>query len=178
MILRQQYHKRDMMQVMNDSALGLDVDECIPVSGEPVPAGVAQRAALLLVRVGALLGEIADDTLAETGIGGRGYSILAILATDGPDSQFELAQMLGKAPGVIVSGIDQLEGAGLVERNRDPTDRRRTRVTLTGAGRAALVRADEIAEKAIADTFAGLDARELDQLKGLLRKGLVTAAAA
>lgn len=152
-------------------AIGADED-CIALDPGPIPLGLEPRAALLLVRVGTQLSEMADDLLAAAGIGGRGYGILAILATDGPGSQYELAKMLGKAPGVVVTAIDQLEQAGLVERNRDPADRRRSVVTLTDAGHEALAKADEIADAVLAGVFPGLEAAELKELSRLLSKGL------
>lgn len=171
-----------MMQAVNDSAAAAisggpgarGTEDCVAPAG-PLPQGLERRAGLLLVRLGTLLSDTADERLASAGIGGRGYGILAILSEDGPDSQFELAQMLGKAPGVVVAAIDELEQAGLVERNRDPADRRRSVVTLTPAGHHALAHADEIAEQAVAEMLQGLDAGELAQLKGLLARGLATA---
>jgi MarR family transcriptional regulator, lower aerobic nicotinate degradation pathway regulator len=187
MILSQQYQIHDTMQAMNDfesaampgtdaattvpGAMGHDGD-CVHVAPGPVPQGLEGRVPLLLVRLGTQLSEMADDRLAEAGVGGRGYGILAILATDGPGSQFELAKMLGKAPGVIVTAIDQLEEAGLVERNRDPADRRRSVVTLTPAGHEALARADELANTTLVELLGGLGADELTELKRLVAKGL------
>ena len=55
---------------------------------------------------------------------------------------------------------------------RDPDDRRRSRVTLTKGGSKALSHADELAEAAVAELFAGLDADDLRQLRDLLVRGL------
>ena len=166
-----------MIQTMNDSIAEVTVVEsalhgCVELAGKPIPRGVRERMALLLARLGALLNEVADERLVGAGLGGRDYGILAILATDGPESQYELARMLGKAPGMVVGAIDKLEDAGLVERTRDPADRRRSRVTVTAAGTEALGRADDIAERTLADIFPRLDPRELDQLRKLLAKGV------
>jgi MarR family transcriptional regulator, lower aerobic nicotinate degradation pathway regulator len=162
---------------MNDSVVEVAVaetalDGCVELAGKPIPGGVRERMALLLARLGALLNEVADERLASAGLGGRDYGILAILATDGPESQYELARMLGKAPGMVVGAIDKLEDAGLVERTRDPADRRRSRVTVTAAGTEALARADEIAERTLDDIFPRLDPQELGQLRKLLAKGV------
>jgi DNA-binding MarR family transcriptional regulator len=170
MILPSQYQILDMMQAMND--LESVAFPATTVGQQPPPQGFAGRAGLMLVRLGVQLSEIADDRLAAAGVDGRGYSILAILATDGPGSQFELAKMLGKAPGVVVTAIDQLEQAGLVERNRDPADRRRSVVTLTPAGHEALVRADEVADETLSEMLGGLEGDELEELKRLVVKGL------
>ncbi len=166
-----------MIQVMNDSVTEIAVAEpttegCAELAGEPIPRGVQDRMGLLLVRIGAALSEVADERLADASLGGRDYGILAILATDGPESQYELAKLLGKAPGMVVGAIDGLEDAGLVQRTRDPADRRRSRVRVTRAGTKALARADELAGRTLAEVFPNLDRRELARLGELLAKGV------
>jgi DNA-binding MarR family transcriptional regulator len=137
-----------------------------------IPLGVGGRTALLLARVGAVLSEIADERLGDAELSGSDYAILAILTSDEPGSQHELAELMGKAPGIIVAAIDGLEQRELVARVRDPSDRRRSRVTLTPAGKRALARADALAEKAVEEMFGGLDERQRDQLGELLETGL------
>jgi DNA-binding MarR family transcriptional regulator len=137
-----------------------------------IPRATAGRAALLLVNVGAALTQLADQQLAAAAVDGREYAILSILESDGPDSQLELARLLGKAPAVVVAAVDALEARGLVERARDPSDRRRSRVTLTAAGAKTLRKADALADDAVADLLAGLDADELLALRDLLTRGL------
>jgi len=131
-----------------------------------------RRTALLLVNVGATLAEIADGQLAAAGIDGREYAILSILESDGPGSQQELARLLGKAPAIVVAAVDALEARGLVARTRDPSDRRRSRVTLTAAGARTLRKADALADDAVAALLAGLDADGLRQLRDLLTRAL------
>src|SRR4051812_31189787 len=150
-----------MLSTMRDDAMGA----CIPRAAEG-------RAALLLVQAGELLLRDADETLAGAGVDGRDYTILSILDTDGPGSQQELARLLGKAPAIVVAAVDGLEARGLVQRTRDPADRRRPRVTLTAEGSKTLARADRFADDAFSGLFAGLDAEELSRLRGLLDKGL------
>ncbi len=150
-------------------ALGRDCELNVDV---PMPRGTRERLGFQLVMVGELLGAIADELLSDSGVDARSYCLLATLSVDAPDSQHELARLLGKAPGVIVAEVDQMERKGFVERRRDPNDRRRSRVTLTPAGEAALAHADELADTAIAELLGGLDAGELAQLQALLNKGL------
>jgi DNA-binding MarR family transcriptional regulator len=153
-----------MIQVMND---------CVSFeSGLSVPAACQTRLGLLLARVGGALLDVADDRLAEAGVGGREYTTLAVLSDDEPRSQLELAQMLGKAPALMVAVIDDLEGRGLVERTRDPADRRRSRVTLTAAGRRTLKRADTLADAIVAELLPGLSADDRQQLHRLLLGGV------
>jgi DNA-binding MarR family transcriptional regulator len=165
-----------MLQPVNDfssEASGPQAEaEWCPITDLPVPQGARGRTALMLVKVGAMLEEIADAQLAASGLDARDYTLLAILSVDGPGSQHELARLLGRAPGIIVAEVDELERKGLVERNRDPQDRRRSRVTATAAGRTALTRADGLADSAIAELLGGLDVDELAQLGALLERGL------
>jgi DNA-binding MarR family transcriptional regulator len=89
---------------------------CVIAGEHSIPRAVASRTAFMLVRLGGVIGEIADEQLAAAGVDARGYSILAILSAEEIDSQLQLAQMIGKAPGVIVAEIDQLEEHGLIRR--------------------------------------------------------------
>jgi DNA-binding MarR family transcriptional regulator len=144
----------------------------VVTSRPTIPHAATGRVALLLVNVGVALSEIADRQLAAAGVDGREYAILSILQSDGPGTQQELARLLGKAPAVVVAAIDALEDRGLVERARDPSDRRRSRVTVTPAGGRALRKADVLADDAVAELLGGLDAGELGDLRDLLTRGL------
>ena len=147
-------------------------EPCLIAGKYPLAFAAETRPGLLLGRLGSVLRDVADERLRDLGLDGRDYSILAILAVDGPDSQFQLAGLIGTAPGVIVSAIDGLESDGLVERTRDPADRRRTVVTLTAAGRRKLARADALSDKTVGEMLRGLDHAEIEQLRTLLVKGL------
>ena len=148
-------------------------EQCIVIAGKyPLAFAAETRTGLLLGRLGAVLADIADERLGDIGLSARDYGILAILAVDGPGSQFQLAGLLGKAPGIIVSAIDALQRHGLVKRTRDPEDRRRSIVTLTTAGQRKLARADALADKTVAEILPGLNQTELEQLRTLLVKGL------
>src|SRR5919108_6323387 len=108
------------------------------------PRGITERPALLLVKLGNEVAQLADDPLAAMGLSGRQYTVLAVLSADAPPSQLELAGLCGLLPAQIVPVIDELERRGFVARQRSETDRRRSVVTLTDAGREILERADEL----------------------------------
>jgi len=141
-------------------------------AGRPVGRGVEHRPGLLLTRLGQVMTELADEELAAVGLTGREYGILALLLDDDPGSQLELAQIMGKAPALVVPSIDRLEDAGLVERTRDPSDRRRSHVKVTRKGARALARGDVIADRVVAITLSGLDESERAELARLLEKGV------
>jgi DNA-binding MarR family transcriptional regulator len=80
--------------------------------------------------------------------------------------------MLGKAPALVVPAVDRLEDAGLVERTRDPSDRRRSRVKVTRKGATALARGDAIADRVVASVLHGLDDSDPAELTRLLERGV------
>ncbi len=68
--------------------------------------------------------------------------------------------------------LNDLESSGLVERRRDPADRRRHIVSMTEQGRKALHQA-EAAQQTLEDEILGaLDAEERSTLAHLLRKAI------
>ena len=99
--------------------------------------------------------------------GHRGYQVLCAAARDEPGSQAAMAQRLGIDRTVMTYLLDDLEGAGLVERQPDPADRRRKLVTLTPAGQDAVAQVLRI-QLEPPPGFASLSATELDALEKLV----------
>jgi DNA-binding MarR family transcriptional regulator len=137
-----------------------------------VPRASAGRFGFMLVALGGRLEALSAERLGEMGLDGHDYTVLAILTVDGPGTQHEIAQLMGRAPGVIVAAIDQLERKGFVERHREPADRRRSRVTPTAAGRKALARADLLGDQLVAEVLTGLNPVEIAGLQKSLARGL------
>jgi DNA-binding MarR family transcriptional regulator len=108
------------------------------------PRGITDRPALLLVMLANDIMARAEDPLAALGLSGRQYTVLAVLGSDAPPSQLELAGLCGLLPAQIVSVVDELQRRELVARDRSETDRRRSVVTLTTAGREMLEQADQL----------------------------------
>jgi len=96
------------------------------------------------------------------------HAILAVLDEHDRETQGEIADALGYDRGQLVGLLDELEDKGLVERQRDPADRRRQIVRPTAACRRTLVKARTLSAR-LDDEFLGpLDAGEREQLHGLL----------
>lgn len=109
-----------------------------------LPRGINDRPALLMVKLGNLIVQRSEDPLAAMGLSGRQYMVLAVLSSDAPPSQLELAGLCGLLPAQVVPVIDELERRGFVARERSETDRRRSVVSLTAAGGEILEQADAL----------------------------------
>jgi DNA-binding MarR family transcriptional regulator len=76
----------------------------------------------------------ATAAFAELPGGPRGYQVLATASRGEPGSQLKLAHHLGVDRTVMTYLLDDLEGAGLIERRPDPADRRARRILVTALG--------------------------------------------
>ncbi|MEU6579142.1 hypothetical protein [Nocardia sp. NPDC046763] len=70
----------------------------------------------------------------------------------------------------MVRTVDDLDRRGFVERSQSATDRRVYDLTLTPEGRAALAEAKKLSGVATRTVFGDLDARQVDELSGLLSR--------
>ncbi|MEU4389444.1 MarR family transcriptional regulator [Kribbella sp. NPDC023855] len=70
--------------------------------------------------------------------GPRGYQVLATSVSEGPKRQLDLAGQLGVDRTVMTYLLDDLEKAGLVQRQADPSDRRARLIVPTEQGRETL----------------------------------------
>ncbi|MBL8721904.1 MAG: winged helix-turn-helix transcriptional regulator [Myxococcales bacterium] len=86
-----------------------------------------------------------DDKRSE--LHGASRAVLMHLATTGPLTIGEASHHLARAQSVVSEIVDGLEHKGLLERMRDPRDKRRVLVWLTDAGHAALARDREVLER-------------------------------
>jgi DNA-binding MarR family transcriptional regulator len=75
---------------------------------------------------------------------GASRAVLEHLALAGPLTVGEAAAHLSRAQSVISEIVSHLESQGLLEREDDPADRRRTLIWLTPAGHEALRRDREV----------------------------------
>jgi len=100
--------------------------------------------------------------------GHRGYQVLCAAARDEPGSQAAVAQRLGIDRTVMTYLLDDLEGAGLVERRPDPADRRSRRVAATPHGCEVLEDLDARFARAEQHLLAGLEPGDQAAFRKLL----------
>jgi DNA-binding MarR family transcriptional regulator len=85
-------------------------------------------------------------------------------------NQGTLAEIIEVEPITIARMIDRLEEAGLVERRRDPTDRRAWRIYLSEAAQPLLGQLRSIGQGLSEDALTGLSANERAALDGMLTR--------
>ena len=103
-------------------------------------------------------------------LAGASRSVLEHLALAGPLTIGEAAAHLARAQSVISEIVTHLERQGLLEREDDPADRRRTLIWLTPAGHEALRRDREVlGVDHLARTMARLAPGRADELIAGLR---------
>jgi DNA-binding MarR family transcriptional regulator len=136
---------------------------------DPPPSAMADRLGFLIAQAHHRFRTRADEVLRPLGIEVRHFGALTALA-GGVPSQRELADRLRVSGPVIVEMVDALEAQGMVERRRDPADRRSNALVVTPAGRAALADAGAELEDATRELIAPIGEAGDAELRALLRK--------
>jgi DNA-binding MarR family transcriptional regulator len=100
---------------------------------------------------------------------GASRAVLHHLTLTGPLTVGEMAKHLDRAQSVVSEIVDHLEGDGLLERMRDPSDKRRTLVWLSNRGLAHIERECEVlSSELLARAMARMDpADRLALLRGM-----------
>ena len=82
--------------------------------------------------------------------------------------QVELADMLDLEPITLCRIIDRLEEAGLVERTRDPEDRRAWRLHVTAGAQPLVEKLQRIGAELVEQAFAGIDPKDIETTRKVL----------
>jgi MarR family transcriptional regulator for hemolysin len=131
-----------------------------PPSAEPVGRAVASSAKVL--------SRAFDRALAEAGGSQPVWLILLALKQQDWPTQQELAGAVGIEGPTLTHHLDGLDKAGLIERARDPNDRRAVRVELSEAGHKLFKRLAKAAIGFDQQLRAGLSDEELDEFRRVL----------
>jgi DNA-binding MarR family transcriptional regulator len=139
-----------------------------PVVGR-LPEELVASSLFLLKRLGFAAKQKALAEYEQAGLGPYHHAILVLLDESGVrETQGSIADALGYDRGTLVGLLDELEEQGLVERKRDPADRRRHLVRLTGDGKRTLARLRALSKRLEDDFLAPLDAEQREALHELL----------
>lgn len=140
-------------------------------TSDPAP-GTQPRGSVcfLLVQLGFHIAGLFGERLKPLGLEQRQAGMLVRLAENDGRSQQAIAELMGLNPTRMVFLTDELEKLGLVERRRNPADRRSHALYLTEAGTAMLARVREVTRDLEAAVTAGLGGAERDQIIALLQR--------
>jgi DNA-binding MarR family transcriptional regulator len=142
----------------------------------PAPAAPVHRVAkelvkssgFLLARLGLAFKGKALARIEAEGFDAHDYSVLAILGEGSRETQATIADVLGLDPSRLVALLDSLEERGLIERQRDPQDRRRHVVSITPEGTRKLQRLRSIASQVEDEFLAPFSPEERETFHSLL----------
>ena len=84
--------------------------------------------------------------------------------------QVELADMLDLEPITLCRIVDRLEEAGLVERTRDPDDRRAWRLHVTAQAQPLIEKLQAVGDQLVGQAFAGIDPKDIEMTREVLAR--------
>jgi DNA-binding MarR family transcriptional regulator len=140
----------------------------LPKPGVKPPYELVCSTAFLLKRLGHTVKERSSEAYEAAGVNPFYYSVLAVLEEGARDTQAKIADALGYDRSWLVGLLDELEEGGLIDRKRDPEDRRRHLVSLTVAGKEKLGELRKIAKGIENELLGALDPEQRTQLHELL----------
>jgi len=137
----------------------------------------APRLWLVLARCHRVLGDIAERSIRDTGLSLTDFAAMEALLHKGPLTIGEIQSKVPLALGSMTAAVDRLEKKGLVRRTPAPHDRRARVLKLSPRGRAVVRGAFRRHAAELESAMSVLTDREKRQLRALLKKlGLFAAA--
>jgi DNA-binding MarR family transcriptional regulator len=150
----------------------MDVTAQLQTTDQPapecLPAELLASPIFLLARLGFAIKARALAEFEPAGFNPYHHSVLALLDEGARDTQAAIADALQLDRSQLVGVLDALEEHGLIERRRDPNDRRRQTVSLTNEGRRQLATFRTIIKRLEDEFLAPLDQERRAELHGLL----------
>jgi DNA-binding MarR family transcriptional regulator len=132
-----------------------------------MPPEVRDDLAAMLARVARRLGEAEEPLLAPAGLTMWEYIVLSRLARGPAPNQLTLARQISHDKTRLIKLLDGLQSRGLIERTRDPEDRRSHTVEITEEGGRLQARVQKAIRK--------MEDERLEVLTATERRALLTA---
>jgi DNA-binding MarR family transcriptional regulator len=136
-------------------------------SAEGPPGG---SAVLLLSSLGFVASRAFAEALRAVDLDPRQFAVLNVTALSEGRSQQAIAGDVGVPPSRLVAIVDEFEARGLVERRRNPEDRRAYALYLTADGWTVLEKARRLSRANEERFCEPLEPAEREQLLELLRR--------
>ena len=133
-----------------------------------LPQELVESTVFLLKRLGFAAKDRSLAAYEDLGLHPYHHAVLLVLDEGSRETQGSIADALGYDRGQLVGLLDELEEKGLLQRRRDPNDRRRHLVTLTPEGTKTLRRLRALAREVEDDFLSPLDGEERAALHALL----------
>ena len=133
-----------------------------------LPEELISSTVFLLGKLGYTIKTEAMEQFERAGFNPYDYSVMAFLDESARETQATVADTLGVDRSQLVGLLDGLEERALIERRRDPNDRRRQMVSLTAAGRRELGKLRKMVKSLEEEFLAPLDDAERETLHRLL----------
>jgi MarR family transcriptional regulator, organic hydroperoxide resistance regulator len=108
--------------------------------------------------------------LAKAGISYNHYYYLRALFETNGISQMELSERVGVDPTTVVTVVDTLERQGIVERRKDPDDRRKALIYLTRKGKTLRRPLLTAIAAAHADALTGISAADIETFRRVAQR--------
>jgi MarR family transcriptional regulator for hemolysin len=133
-----------------------------PPTAEPIGRALASTAKLV--------SRVFEQELAQAGGSQAVWLILLALKQQAWRTQQEIAASVGIEGATLTHHLDRLEKAGLIDRARDPADRRAVRVELTDAGDELFLVLAQAAMRFDKRLREGLSEDEVDGFRAVLAR--------
>lgn len=125
---------------------------------------------MLVARVGKALDRAFDDALAAAGGTRPTWLILLAVKSGAGGTQAGLARHVGISGPTLIHHLDRLESAGVVERTRDPANRRPYSISLTSDGDELFLRLRSAAVAFDSRLRNGITERSIGELRRVLSR--------
>ena len=136
--------------------------------GVKPPYELVCSTAYLLKRLGLAIKDASIEAFEAAGESPYHYSVLAVLEESPRETQATIADSLGWDRSWLVGLLDELEEKDLIERRRDPADRRRHLVSLRPEGKRKLAELRAISKRVENEFLSPLDPKQRAKLHELL----------
>ena len=124
----------------------------------------------VLSDVSRMLRRAFNERTREIGVTSPQWIVLNTLTMNEGTNQGGLADILGIEPITLCRILDRLQDAELIERRRDPADRRAWRLFITAKAKDLLEDLHPVGEEIMALALDGLSEAERDQFRDLLTR--------